>query len=577
VPFRLPRFRSRLPVWYDEAYRLPLSHEPRAGIELRRADLVAWHLAQRRLLGAVALRRPERVAYRELVRVHTAAYLQSLSRAETLARIFAIDPAETPVDALMATVRLACGGTLAAARAALGRRGPALNLLGGFHHAFPDHGGGFCALADIPVAVASLRASGLRGRIAIIDLDAHPPDGLAACFAGDPDVWIGSISGVDWGPLENVDETVLPPGADDTVYLEALGRLLGRLPRPALAFVIAGGDVLAGDTFGRLGVSLGGARQRDVMVATALHGRPSVWLPGGGYHGDAWRVLAGSALVLAHRPRDEIAGPPDPLGEHVALVSARLDPVRLRAESERRDAEAIEVELGLRPRGADTRLLGYYSAEGVEYGLHEMGVLQHLERIGYRDVRVELAPAAVGGERLRILGHDDGHEQLLVEAVLEKRRLGPPIDGDVIWVHWLTLRDPRARFGPGHEALPGQEVPGLGLSREVAELFRQMATRLALAGVAFRPAWYHTAYVARHQARFADDARQGRFEALVRDLSELSLAQATRALAEGRVRVGNAPYAWEADDMVALAAPPPRDEAAIARVRDATRFTVVPG
>lgn len=61
-----------------------------------------------------------------------------------------------------------------------------MNLLGGFHHARPDVAGGFCPVNDVAVAIAAVRADGFRGRVLVLDLDAHPPDGLAACLAGDP-------------------------------------------------------------------------------------------------------------------------------------------------------------------------------------------------------------------------------------------------------------------------------------------------------------------------------------------------------------------------------------------------------
>src|SRR5439155_13889095 len=157
-----------------------------------------------------------------------------------------------PVDEMMTTIRLACGATIDAAREMLrpshrivGRR--ALNLLGGFHHAKPDVAGGFCPVNDVAVGIAALRADGFRGKVLVIDLDAHPPDGTAACLQGDPSHWIGSISGSDWGPLPGVDETVLPEGAGDDAYLSALDALLSRMPGGELAFVLAGGDVLAGD------------------------------------------------------------------------------------------------------------------------------------------------------------------------------------------------------------------------------------------------------------------------------------------------------------------------------------------
>jgi hypothetical protein len=149
----------------------------------------------------------------------------------------------------------------------------------------------------------------------------------------------------------------------------------------------------------------------------------------------------------------------------------------------------------------------------------------------------------------------------------------------VLYVNWLTLRNPRGLFRAGQRPLPGQDAPGLGLAHEVGELFARAATRLGLAGVAFRPSWYHTAYAARHRLEFVDPARQGRFEALIRDLGALDLGMVTRALAHGRVRSNGSPYAWEADEMVGPAdgARPtgdPARAAAVAAERERVHFTV---
>ncbi|HYG67932.1 MAG TPA: histone deacetylase, partial [Anaeromyxobacteraceae bacterium] len=231
--------RRDVVVWYDPLYRLPFSGlEASAGMEPRRADYALWWLRESRNVLAKSVRSPRRVSYEDRARVHAPEFLESLGRPEAVARIFAVDPSDVPVDEVMTTIRLACGGTLAAARETLATRTPALNLLGGFHHAAPASAGGFCPVNDIAVAVAALRAEGFGGRVAILDLDAHPPDGLAASLARDPRKWIGSLSGSDWGPLEDVDETVLPEGTGDAAYLEALGALLSRMPRPQLAFVI---------------------------------------------------------------------------------------------------------------------------------------------------------------------------------------------------------------------------------------------------------------------------------------------------------------------------------------------------
>ncbi|HEY6097803.1 MAG TPA: histone deacetylase, partial [Anaeromyxobacter sp.] len=547
IPFRLTAWfrRRELSVWYDPRYRLPLSSlEGVVGMEPRRADFAAWWLRECGATPRRALRTPHRISYENLARVHTPELLDSLGQTAELARIFSVDPSDVPVDEVMTTVRLACGGTLGAARETLRTYAPALNLLGGFHHASPGVAGGFCPVNDVAVAIATLRAEGFSGHVAVLDLDAHPPDGIGACLAGDPRAWVGSLSGSDWGPIARVDETVLPEGTGDEGYLQALAALLGRMPRPQLAFVIAGGDVIAGDRFGRLGLSLQGARRRDVLVASALDGVPSVWLPGGGYSSNAWRVLGGTGMAVASRSLEEIPRRYDPLGVRFARLSARLSPAEL-TESGELTAEELDEALGLRPR-RQRLLLGFYTASGMEHALYRYGTFDHLERLGFRQFRVVFDRAGLG-ERVRLLGQADGQEHLLIEVILERRSV---LGVEVLYVHWLSLRNPRVQFSGKRPRLPGQEVPGLGMAREVGTMLARMAVRLGLGGVAFRPAHYHTAYAARHEFAFVDPDRQGRFEALVRDLAGMPLLEATLAVAEGRVRLDGRPYPWEADEMV---------------------------
>jgi acetoin utilization deacetylase AcuC-like enzyme len=563
-------FRREVHVWYDRAYRLPVSGLETGGMEPRRADFAAFWLQESRAVAPASFHAPRRVTYADLARVHSPELLESLGRAETLGHVFATDASDVPVDEVMATVRLACGGTLEAARETLRTRRPTLNLLGGFHHAAPAVAGGYCPVNDIAVAVAAVRQEGFHGRVVVLDLDAHPPDGTAACLGRDPSSWIGSLSGSDWGHLEGVDEVVLPEGAGDREYLDQLGALLGRMPRPELAFVIAGGDVLAGDRMGRLGLTLEGARRRDLRVAAALEGVPAVWLPGGGYHRDAWRVLAGTGMALATGSPVPIPPGYDPLTEAFQDIAAGLSLERLGRSGEF-SMEDVEEDLGLVPsRGR--LLLGYYTAAGLEYAFHRYGIFEMLQRLGYAHFRAAFDRAGPG-ERLRVFGEADGTEHMLVEAILERRRVA---GHGVLYVHWLTLRHPRARFSERRPALPGQDVPGLGLAREAGEMLAIMALRLGLAAVVYRPAHYHTAYPARHYFSFVDPARQGRFEALVRDLAGLSLREGTQALDEGRVLVDGRPYRWEADEMAFWLGEPPGGPGEVGRERDRVRFSVLP-
>ncbi len=561
--------RERLRLVYHPCYRVPLSGlESGTGMDPRRADFVAGYLLAERQVRPEDVLTPEAITWAELGRVHTAEYLESLGRAETLAAIYGLPPGEAPADALLEMSRLACGGTLLAARRALEGGGPLLNLLGGFHHAARARGGGLCALNDVAVAVATLRAEGFQGHALVLDLDAHPPDGTADCLATDPRCWLGSLSGSDWGALPGVDEVRLSPGTSDAPYLEALGALLARMPKGALAFVLAGADVRAGDRLGTLALSEQGVRQRDRQAAQALEGVPQVWLPAGGYAADAWRTLAGTALVLAGSPKKQIPERYDPLHAQLSRRARHLSEPKLRGELE---LTAEDVEGDLRG-GGEVRLLGYYTRQGVEYALHALGLLDAVERLGFRPLRVELTRGGTG-DRFCLLGTAQGKEHTLVDCTLERRR----VDGqDALFVNWLSLRNPLAGFTPTRPALPGQDVPGLGMARESAELLELICHRLGLAGVVFRPAWYHLAYTARQRFHFLDPARQGRFEALLRDLAHLPLLEATHAVAKGKVLLNGEPYAWEAQDMAAWLPPAPaaKDAPELAQAREQARFTL---
>ncbi len=448
----------------------------------------------------------------------------------------------------MNSLRLAVGGTVAAALAARASGGPAFNLFGGFHHAGPGVGGGMCALNDVATAIAELRADGMTGQIVVLDLDAHPPDGLSACLADDPHVRIGSISGSEWSALpSNVDETFLP-GAEDAPYLAALTSLLARLPRPELVFVISGGDVLSGDRLGKLALTLDGARERDLEVAAWAEHAPSVWLPAGGYADASWKVLVGTYLAVTRKSRRPVKDK-DPLMSRFAAIARGLSKERLTGTvSENDDWSLADVEEELFGHGrSEVKLLGFYTTEGIEYALARYGGFDHLRRLGYRDLRIHIDPEDDVGQRVTVHGRAEGTEHLLIDLIVGRDQIaGAP----VLVVHWLSLRNPRAAFTDGRRPLPGQEFPGLGLARDMGQLLGQMAERLGLTAVALRPAYLHTAYAARTHFAFVDAERQARFVWLLHDLRPRPLGEISRALSEGRVRLDGKPYAWEADLML---------------------------
>ncbi len=541
-----------LSVVFHPAYRLPLTTlEARTGLGPRRSEFALWQL---RAVGAI---QTEIVAPRlpmaDLLRVHTGRLVESLGDAEVLAHIFGVERWDVHVDALVDSILICAGGTVEAARRAMINNGPILNLQGGFHHAGPDVAAGFCPVNDIALAAMALWQDQPSLRIGILDLDAHPPDGTAACLAHDARVFIGSLSGSDWGPLD-VDETVLPIGCDDDTYLDALHRLLRRAPKVDVWFVVAGGDVVAEDPLGQLGLTEGGVLRRDRTVAQALRGVPQVWLPGGGYLEPAWRRLAHTGLALAFRAPRPLPTQRDPLSWGFAGVSATLSPTALGIEDEPWLTEDDVAEL-FGPPARPPKYLQTYTPEGVLLALTRFGLLSHLERLGYSLFSVAIDRVSAG-ERLRVMAKAPAlgeSSATVLEQVVERTTSGAmglalsafPENTPILYVHWLTLRHPLAAARAGQPVLPGQDVPGLGLVREATELLRRTAVRIGCAAVVMRPSYFHVARAVHGSMRFVDPAREGQLQALLRDTAEMPLAAVTQAVTEGRVRCNDQPWMWE--------------------------------
>lgn len=265
-------------------------------------DLGSWHqfpmgkyrgvyesLIRDGTLSAEMLLTPEPAGAAELYRVHTRDYVErflngELSVEEQRRLGFEWSPA------LSRRALHATGGTLAACRAAL-RDGIAANLAGGSHHAFPDHGEGYCVFHDMSVAIRALQAEGPSRRVAIVDCDVHQGNGSAAILGGDPMVYTFSIHCQSNYPARKVPgsrDVGLRDGVEDTEYRAVLDAELDRLWeafRPEMVFYQAGVDPLAGDRLGRLSLTREGLRRRDRLVlgrclATDV---PVVITMGGGY------------------------------------------------------------------------------------------------------------------------------------------------------------------------------------------------------------------------------------------------------------------------------------------------------
>ena len=185
---------------------------------------------------------------------------------------------------------LAAGGTLMAARQALAG-GVGFNIGGGFHHAFPGHGEGFCAVNDMAVAIRRLQKDGAIRRAMVVDCDVHHGNGTATIFAGDPSVFTLSIHQFNNYPSEKPPSSLdihLADGIGDAEYLHRLGngyRAALSMFKPELVVYVAGADPYLEDQLGGLSLTFDGLMERDRLVIwTALsHHVPVAIVLAGGY------------------------------------------------------------------------------------------------------------------------------------------------------------------------------------------------------------------------------------------------------------------------------------------------------
>ena len=236
--------------------------------------IVKYRMIYERLLELGARREsfllPRPATDEDVLRVHTAKYLRKLKTA-TLSTL-EIQALEIPFSPeLVRFALLTTGGTILTSTEAL-KDGLAVHIGGGFHHAFPDHGEGFCVLNDVAVAASKLLAEGRIRKAMVVDGDLHQGNGTAAIFAGEPRVFTFSIHQMDIYPSEKVPSTLdvgLWSGDGDKEYLAALHEHFPRLYAeflPDLVIYVAGADPYRGDQLGSLDLTIEGLKERDAIV-----------------------------------------------------------------------------------------------------------------------------------------------------------------------------------------------------------------------------------------------------------------------------------------------------------------------
>lgn len=189
--------------------------------------------------------------------------------------------------------RIIADGTIKGCQYAL-EYGISMNIAGGTHHAYSDHGEAFCMLNDQAIGAKYLINKGLAKKVLIVDLDVHQGNGTAEIFKNDDSVFTFSMHGAGNYPFKKEQSDLdipLPKGTDDAIYLSILEDNLPKLIenlQPDFIFYLCGVDVLESDKLGTLSLTLKGCKKRDKFVLNTCkeHSIPVQCSMGGGYSAD---------------------------------------------------------------------------------------------------------------------------------------------------------------------------------------------------------------------------------------------------------------------------------------------------
>jgi acetoin utilization deacetylase AcuC-like enzyme len=276
-----------LKIFYTDIFTFPLPETH--PFPIKKYDLLRSRISEELGDQRTDLQVPKPASKDEILRAHDPAYIRRFFNGELTDR--EIRRIGLPWSEQI--VRRTCysvGATIAACRAALSEK-IAVNLGGGTHHAFYNHGRGFCWLNDSAIAGRAMQAEGLAGNILIVDCDVHQGDGTAGIVGSDPRFFTFSIHGKNNFPYhkENSDLDIeLDDGTADWAYLDALAKGLTAATQKFtadLVIYLAGADPYKKDRFGRLALTKQGLAKRDRLVFNFLyrHDLPVAVTMAGGY------------------------------------------------------------------------------------------------------------------------------------------------------------------------------------------------------------------------------------------------------------------------------------------------------
>src|SRR5262245_27745075 len=302
---------------YSDDYYLPIGAHVFPAQKYR---LVHKHLLETGIAEPADFVTPQPASDEDILLVHTRDYVRKLQTG-TLSADEEMQMEVPYSPELVKAFWLAAGGSILASDLAL-REGLAVNIGGGFHHAFPDHGEGFCVIHDVAVAIKRMHKDGRLNRAMTVDLDVHNGNGTAAIFPpktrlghplpsasasrrdihpanverqptapGELEVFTISLHQAHNYPMYKPPSSIdvhLPDATNDEEYLGWLDQSLSSAFRhftPELICYIAGADPYKEDQLGGLALTIEGLKQRDELVFRVAreHKVPVMVTYAGGY------------------------------------------------------------------------------------------------------------------------------------------------------------------------------------------------------------------------------------------------------------------------------------------------------
>jgi len=266
--------------------------------DVMRFKKVRDQLIREKLIRPSHILKAPRISDEDLLLVHTQDYLNSLKNPLTVGKILNLDYVNPWDEYILEYFRYVSGGTLLATEFALENKTTVFNLGGGYHHAHPDRGEGFCLINDVAIAIRKMQTLQQLNRFLIVDLDYHQGNGNLLYFQNDENIFTFSMHAEKWSEVADKSHNIdieLPAHTQDQLYLDILQKELPgvfSIFSPDLVFYIAGSDPYRHDTLGDFNLTEMGLLERDKFVyrQTRQKHLPLVILGAGGYGPESWKI-----------------------------------------------------------------------------------------------------------------------------------------------------------------------------------------------------------------------------------------------------------------------------------------------